>query len=269
MSTLPVARSRMVNVRWPARVALLIALVASLIAFTWPLFVVPGSQLANLSGSQAPFVLALVLPLVLLVALTQLTVNGVDVKALAMLGVLTAVVAVLRPMGAGTAGIEPMFFLLILAGYVYGAGFGFILGNTAMIASALLTGGVGPWLPYQMLAAGYVGMFAGLLPRFKGWWEIALLAVYGFFTGFFYGYMMDLAFWPFMTGPTIETTYTPGAPVLVNLRNFTVYCIVTALAWDFGRAVTTMVLILLLGKGVLLILRRAARKGAFAETITH
>ena len=30
-------------------------------------------------------------------------------------------------------------------------------GAVTLAASALLTGGVGPWLPYQMLAAGVVG----------------------------------------------------------------------------------------------------------------
>ena len=82
-----------------------------------------------------------------------------------MLGVLTAIGAALRPLGAGVAGIETVFFLLVLAGRVYGPGFGFVLGTTTMFASALLTGGVGPWLPFQMLASGWVGLGAGLLPR--------------------------------------------------------------------------------------------------------
>ena len=82
-----------------------------------------------------------------------------------MLGVLSAIGAALRPLGAGMAGIETVFFLLVLAGRVYGPGFGFVLGTTTLFASALLTGGVGPWLPFQMLAAAWVGLGAGLLPR--------------------------------------------------------------------------------------------------------
>ena len=76
--------------------------------------------------------------------------------------------AALRPLGAGTAGIETVFFLLVLAGRVYGPGFGFVLGSTTLFTSALLTGGVGPWLPFQMLAASWVGLGAGLLPRASG-----------------------------------------------------------------------------------------------------
>ena len=82
-----------------------------------------------------------------------------------MLGVLSAINAALRPLGAGIAGIETVFFLLVLAGRVFGPGFGFVLGCTSLFASALLTAGVGPWLPFQMVASAWIGMFAGLLPR--------------------------------------------------------------------------------------------------------
>ena len=61
-----------------------------------------------------------------------------------------------------------MFFLLVLAGRVFGPGFGFVLGCTSLFASALLTAGVGPWLPFQMLGCAWVGLGAGLLPRGSG-----------------------------------------------------------------------------------------------------
>ena len=35
----------------------------------------------------------------------------------------------------------------------------------AIAVSAFLTGGIGPWLPFQMLGAGWVGLFAGWLPQ--------------------------------------------------------------------------------------------------------
>ena len=70
---------------------------------------------------------------------------------LAILGVLSAVNAILRGVSAGTGGVELVFFLLILAGRVFGPGFGFVLGCTSLFASALMTAGVGPWLPFQML----------------------------------------------------------------------------------------------------------------------
>ena len=100
----------------------------------------------------------------LAVVLAELNENGLDPRVLAILGVLSAVDAILRGVSPGTAGVELTFFMLILAGRVFGPGFGFVLGCTSLFASALLTAGVGPWLPYQMLCAAWVGMGAGLLP---------------------------------------------------------------------------------------------------------
>ena len=60
--------------------------------------------------------------------------DGLDVRALAMLGLLAAVGAVLRPLSAGTAGIETVLVLLVLGGRVFGAGFGFLLGSTTLFA---------------------------------------------------------------------------------------------------------------------------------------
>ena len=55
--------------------------------------------------------------------------------------------------------------MLVLGGRVFGRGFGFVLGAVTLFVGALLTGGVGPWLPFQMLGAAWVGFFAGCLPR--------------------------------------------------------------------------------------------------------
>lgn len=81
-----------------------------------------------------------------------------------MIGVLTACGAALRTISPSMAGISFVFILMIAGARVFGAAFGFVLGTTTMFASALLTAGFGPWLPYQMIASGFVGLGAGLLP---------------------------------------------------------------------------------------------------------
>ena len=88
------------------------------------------------------------------VVLAEVSEGGLDPRVLAVLGVLSAVNAMLRGLSPGTAGVELVFFLLILAGRVFGPGFGFVLGCTSLFASALMTAGVGPWLPFQMLVLG-------------------------------------------------------------------------------------------------------------------
>lgn len=106
-------------------IAVTVALVIGAVAFGWPLFLRPES---GMHPEQAPIVFALVLPMVLAVVLSEVAGGRMDARQLAMLGVLAAVGTILRPLSAGTAGFELVFFVLILAGRVYGAGFGFALG---------------------------------------------------------------------------------------------------------------------------------------------
>lgn len=259
-------RLRIVRLRPRSAAAVALVSVIGLMAFLWPLVVSPGSGLAH--STDAPLVFALVLPLLLAVVLAELSEGGMDVKAVAMLGVLSAIGAALRPLGAGTAGLETVFFLLVLGGRVFGAGFGFVLGATTLFASALVTGGVGPWLPFQMLGAAWVGWGAGLLPPARGRVEIALLVIYGAVAGLFYGFVLNLSFWPFATGMAGGVSFVPGDPVLDNLHRFVVFTLATSLGWDIGRAVTTGVLVAVTGRAVLGALRRAARRAAFEEPVT-
>ena len=250
-----------IRLRPRSAIAVALAAVAGLLAFCWPLFVSAESVLAT--NTAAPLILGLTLPIVLAVVLFEISEGGLDPKAVAMLGVLSAVGAAIRPLGAGTAGLETVFFLLILAGRVFGAGFGFVLGATTLFGSALITGGVGPWLPYQMLGASLVGLLAGLLPRARGRWELLMLAGYGAFAGLLYGVLQNLSFWPYNLGEDTSISFVPGAPLLENLQHFAVFTVTTALGWDLGRALTNAVLILVTGPAILATLRRAARKAAF------
>lgn len=239
---------------------LVVTVVAGLVAFGWPLLLPPTS---GMDPAVAPLVFALVLPLVLAVLLSELSGHSLDVKGLALLGVLSAVGAILRPLGAGTAGLEPFFFLLVLGGRVFGPGFGFAQGCVTLAASALLTGGVGPWLPYQMLAAGLVGLGAGLLPAWRGAAEMALLAAYCLVIGFAYGWAMDFAFWPFAIGPASQFSFDPAAGPVANLRTFVLFNVATSMGWNLGRSITAAVLVLVVGPGLLHVLRRAARRASF------
>ena len=241
---------------------LLVAVLAGAVAFGWPLVLPPT---ATMDPMVAPLVFALVLPLVLAVVLAELSSQSLDVKGLALLGVLSAVGAILRPLGAGTAGLEPFFFLLVLGGRVFGPGFGFAQGAVTLAASALLTGGVGPWLPYQMLAAGFVGLGAGLLPRWRGAAELVLLALYCLLIGFAYGWVMDFAFWPFGIGPATAFSFDPTAGAAANLHRFVLYNLATSMGWNLGRSVTAAVLVLMVGPGLLHVLRRAARRASFTK----
>src|SRR6185436_7430194 len=240
------------------------ASLGGLMMLTWPLLlrVQPNDRI------DPPFLFLALLPIVIAVVLAELSDGGLDTRVLAVLGVLSALIAILRGLSAGTGGVELVFFLLVLAGRVFGPGFGFVLGVTSLFASALLTAGVGPWLPFQMLVSAWVGMGAGLLPRrVTGRWEIAMLAAYGVFAAYAYGLLMNLSGWPFLLGivvPGHEQTalsFDPQAPLTDNLSRFAAYSLITSTgSFDTGRAITNAIAIVVVGPAVLTTLRRAARR---------
>ena len=244
-----------------AALALTVVSGLGLVAFCWPLLVEPG---AGLDGeATAPWLFVALLPLLLAVVLAEVADGGMDVKAVAVLGVMAAVGAALRPLGGGVAGFEPVFFLLVLAGRALGRGFGFVLGAVTLFASALLTAGVGPWLPFQMLAAGWVGFLAGCLPKATGRREVVLLTAYGVFAGLAYGVLMNLQLWPFAVGLESELSYVAGDPLIENLQRFIAFTLATSLGFDIPRAVLTAALVAVSARPVLLALRRAARAAEF------
>lgn len=249
-----------VPVRHRTRVVIGLASLLGLVCVAWPFLVPPGRVSV---GIVPPLMFGLLLALVLAVMLAELADGGIDAKAVALLGVLSALGAALRPLGAGTAGIETVFFLIVLAGRVYGPGFGFVLGCTTIFTSALVTGGVGPWMAYQMFGAAWVGMGAGLLPRASGRREVLLLAAYGVMSSYVYGLVVNLSSWPFAVDPQSTVGYVPGAGFLENFGRYVAFDVTTSLGWDTGRAITTVVCLLLVARPVLATLRRAARRAAF------
>ncbi|MFE6825501.1 ECF transporter S component [Streptomyces sp. NPDC057690] len=263
-------RRRPVHLGPRSLAALALVGAVGVIAFGWP-FLAPPTSALNAHSQDAPWLFAGLLVLLVAVVAATISESGLGAKAVAMLGVLAATGAALRPIGAGTAGIEPMFFLMVLSGRVLGPGFGFVLGSVTMFASALLTGGVGPWMPFQMLAMGWFTMGAGLLPggdRLRGRTELALLAAYGFLAAFAYGTAMNMAGWPFMGALASGVAFDPDGTVPANLARFAAYCVATSLGWDLGRAVVTVLLTLTLGPAVLRALRRATRRAAFETAVT-
>ncbi len=254
------------QLRLGTRSALAIALVSlvGLVAFTWPLFIDAGAGLAH--SADAPWLFALLLPLLLVVCLAELADGQADAKSVALLGVLAAVGVGLRVLGTGTAGIEPIFFLLVVAGRVLGPGFGFALGAITLLASAFVIGAVGPWLPFQMLGCGWAAMGAGLLPPLRGRAEVLMLGAYGAIVALLYGALLNMWFWPFTT-LTTSVTFVAGDPVWDNLARFVVFHLTTSMAWDISRAAVTGVLCVLAGRPVLAALRRAVRKAAFDAPI--
>lgn len=248
----------------PRSIAAIVATsLVGVLAFLWPMIASPGSQILA-HATDAPLIFALLIPLLLAVTLSLVADGAMGAKAVALLGVLAATAAALRALGAGIAGLEPIWLVIVLGGYALGAGFGFVLGAVCMFASALLTAGIGPWLPFQMIGAAWVGLGAGLLSgrlprRGERWW----LATYGATAAVLYGWMLNLWFWPTLTGLPEPISFVPGGGALTNVQHWIVFNLTTSMGYDLPRAVFTFVVIAWLGPRVLAALRRTTRRAAF------
>lgn len=247
------------------------------VAFLYP-FLVPALRAGESASrgiahaADAPFLLTGLVALCFVVLLLEVQGQMVSAKLVALLGVLVAINSVLRFAEVaipGPFGISPVFFLIALTGYVYGGRLGFLMGALTLLVSALLTGGLGPWLPYQMLTAGWIGMTAPLCRplvralRGEGLAaELAVLATFGAVWGLLYGVIMNIWFWPFATGAAAQS-WQPGLGLADGLRRYLAFYLVTSFVWDVARAVGNVLLVALFGRATLRALRRFHRRFVF------
>lgn len=255
-----------IRMRLGSSLALLLASLVTLAAFGWPFVLEADAATTGSHASDAPWVFVLVLPLLAAVVLSELNAGGIDAKAIALLGMLASIGGALRALSPGVAGLEPSFAVIMLGGRVFGRGFGFVQGCLTIFVGALITGGVGPWLPFQMMAAGWVGFAAGCLPAVRGRTELVLMAALGLVTGLLYGVVMNLWFWPFgIYGD--DLSYVPNADVGSNVAAYARYWAATSFAWDMTRGVCTALLLLLVGRPLLRALRRVSRLANFEPDV--
>jgi energy-coupling factor transport system substrate-specific component len=245
----------------PVVVYLLVVLVGAG-AFLYP-FWIPSTALPNAAHSgDAPLVAAIVGALVVVTMALEVRRGTMSGATIAILGVLAASAGLLR-LFALPGGGNGIYFLVILAAAAFGPRFGLLLGLCAMAVSAVITGGIGPWLPFQMLALAWMGGLAGVVglgtahlrPRI----EVLVLAAYGWIWGFVYGGIMNLWFWPFQRdgGPL---SWGPGLDFAETVQHYWSFYVTTSLAWDAASALTNATLILLTGAVLLRTLRRFAHR---------
>ncbi len=260
----------------------LAASISGVLVLLYPLLL-PGKVVQSGFGAvgtgQVPIMLTFLLGLCLLVLLFEAQGPMVNTKLIALLGILVAINSALRFIETaipGPGGFTPIFFLIILVGYVFGGRVGFLMGALTLLVSALITGGVGPWLPAQMFTAGWVGLSTPLLrPLVKAvsgrishaggsnpTYELLLLAGFGLVWGFSYGAIMNLWQWPYIAGPQSQS-YAAGMAIGTTLQHYLAFYMVTSLVWDAVAALGNMALILAFGAPTLRALRRFKQRFEF------
>jgi energy-coupling factor transport system substrate-specific component len=174
--------------------------------------------------------------------------------------VLAALAAVLRTITL-PAGANLYFFLVILGGYAFGYRMGFLLGALSFFLSAVVTGGFGPWLPFQMFASAWMGSSAGALRLLITQLgagrrtEVACVVAFGMVWGLLFGAITNLWSWPFFAaGPDIS--YQPGLGPQETLRRYWNYYILTSFGWDLLRSVANAAVLVAVGGPLLRALLR-------------
>ena len=234
-----------------------------LVAYLHPFLTAGATQSSSRwfeHNTDAPLVFAAVAALCMVLVVAELTGGGLNSKSLAALGVLSALAAVLRTVTL-PAGANLYFFLVILGAYSFGPRMGFLLGALSFFLSAVVTGGIGPWLPFQMFASSWLGLIAGCLGllaptlHLRGKREVVLVAAFGGLAAFAYGAITNLWFWPFWTGGP-DVTYQPGVGLPEALRRYWNFYLLTSFGWDLIGAVCNVVILATLGAPLLRALLR-------------
>ena len=231
--------------------------------FVWPFLGQP------LPASAPAYTLALGAVGALL--LLELGTRSLDARKLALLAVLAAIDTGLRlALIQGIGGFSPIFFLVLCAGWVFGPSYGFLVGAFSILVSALAEGGVGPWLPYQVFATGWVGVAAGLAAplasrgeRVPGWRSLAVLAAVGAVSGWVFGALMDVQDWTAGFANSPDLGWRPGMPAATALEHFGRFYLATSLAYDTFRSVGNALMVLVLGVPVLAALARVRSRLSF------
>ena len=260
----------------------LAATTSGLVVLLYPFFLPALSARSGFGtyrSGEMPAMMTLLLGLCLSVLLIEAQGPSMNTKLIALLGVLVAINSALRFIETvlpGPGGFTPIFFLIILVGYVFGGRVGFLMGALTLLVSALVTGGVGPWLPGQMFTAGWVGMSTTILRPITGILlkrrdqknhlpingEVIVLAIYGLLWGFLYGAIMNLWQWPFIIGP-VGQSWIAGLGMAQALQHYFAFYLVTSLVWDAIAAVGNVLLLLALGAPTLKALRRFRQRFTF------
>ena len=268
-------RARRASGALPEALVYLLSIAIGVVALLYPFLLSAVQTAAGEAGRAGDSTLLLFTLMGLCFAALLVEVQGqaVSAKRIALLGVLVAINSVLRFVEVGIpgpGGFSPVFVLIVLTGYVYGGRFGFLMGALTMLVSALITGGVGPWLPAQMFTAGWVGLTAPLVrPMIRALGgsegsrhEVLALALFGALWGFIYGVVINLWFWPFMAGPAGQY-YQAGLGLAAIVQRYAAFYLATSLLWDIMAMLGNGLLIAAFGRPALAALRRFQQRFDF------
>jgi len=176
--------------------------------------------------------------------------RNVSVKEIALIATLSGLAGVSRVPFAAIPNVQPTTFLVIISGYVFGPGFGFMVGTIATLVSNSFLGH-GPWTPWQMLAWGLAGFSAGILKKVIKKPSRLILSIFAFCWGFLFDYIMNLWHWLIFIYP-------------LNLKSFIAVC-AASFYFDLVHSIGNFIFAYLLGPDFINILSRFKDRLSYTE----
>ncbi|MHB8124717.1 MAG: ECF transporter S component [Desulfitobacteriaceae bacterium] len=153
-------------------------------------------------------------------------------RELVVIAVMASLAALGRVAFAPIPNFIPTSAIVIITAIAFGPEAGFLTGVVAAAASNLFFG-QGPWTPWQMFCWGMIGFGAGILS--KGRLKSMLrLSVYGFLSGFAFGWVMNIWFIIAFVQP-------------INWQTIIV-AYISSFWFDFTHGLSTLIFLLVLAK---------------------
>ncbi|MBN2155769.1 MAG: ECF transporter S component [Candidatus Lokiarchaeota archaeon] len=174
--------------------------------------------------------------------------SDISSKEIALIAIYSAFAAVARIPFVGIPSVQPVSFLVLCAGYVFGPLIGFIIGgNTAFLSNIFL--GQGVWTIYQIFAWGFFGLLGGALGKTRNkqpdkW----ILALMGFLLAFLYGWFMNIWSW-LLIRPISLASF-----IATNIQS---------IPFDIAHALSNFIFLIVFGEQTIRILERYQQRFFF------
>ena len=151
-----------------------------------PFAIMPAIVLLLPLGIQSQYYALVSFILVLLLFLAGFERRELGTRRMILVSAMTA----LSVLGRLLPLIKPITALTVLTAMYLGPESGFLVGALSAVLSNFVMG-QGPWTPFQMLAWGLIGLFAGILAKPLRRLPV-LLYIYGMLSGVAYSMLLDI-----------------------------------------------------------------------------